>query len=1083
MRMRLFNITLFFLCCLLTRVQAQNELAFTHLTVEDGLSHGSVLSVTQDANGFIWVGTMDGLNRFDGKRVKVYRSFYNDNPLAASIKITRLVADQNFNVWVGTNNGLYLYNSKLDSFRVFYNNTNNAGSISNNNIRALYKDKAGNIWVGTENGLNLVKKNNGSGISFEHIKLNTGKAKAISNNIQSIYQDDEQNIWVGTDRGVACIGSTITDNYKKLIELFSGTNITSIAKDLDNNFWIGTHNSGIYKVNTRYYNVRSYRSENDKGAALTSNIIRKIIVDKEGRVWIGTLKGLNIYDPRKHLFEKYLHKPGEYNSLNYNSIHDMVEDTQGNVWVGTYFGGVNIVEAAATKFEIYKNEDSKNNISSNVISSIVEDSKNNLWIGTEAEGLMYFNRKLKKIYTYKNDLRNTTSISSNLVKIILKDKKNNIWVGLHNGMLEKIIDNGKAFEHFKIGEEQTELDSEDITSLAEDDLGNIWIGKVQQGLYIFNKELHQVKKFEELFGNQKLSSNAITFLFQDSRRNLWIGTKKGVNVLEGPENSLKRIYKEEYQNGLQSDYVNCIAEDRKGNILLGTNAGISIYNPYTRKLDKLDVFNALTGNKIFGIILDDDNNLWVSTNNGITRIDSTRTVLNTYNKIDGLPGDVFNYNSFCKDSKGHIFFGGYNGFVEFNPKQIQLNQAAPRLLLTSLFVNGQQVTARDSTKILFQDISATQNIELAYNQNIISINWSVLNFIKPGKNRSVYKLVGYDKDWMPSQNSSATFTNLPPGRYTLFIKGCNNDGYWSDALPYLTIVVSPPFWKTWWAYASYLIIFLLIAVSVFHFFNSREDLKRKLQYEHAINLQQKELHQMKMDFFTHISHEIRTPLTLIVGPTEMLLEQSLPVSVTKKMLTSVKSNAERLLKLTNDLLAFRKADSGYLQLKIECRDIVTFCKSVFEKFAGEALHKNIQYELITAEEELPVYFDAEHMEIVFSNLLSNALKFTAGGGKVSMQILRMGQEVQICVTDNGEGIPEEDHSKIFTGFYQVKRDDNRKMGSGIGLAFTKTLIELHKGTINFTSLKNTVTNTFETCFIVSLKLGQNHFDTNNTIVA
>jgi len=386
------------------------------------------------------------------------------------------------------------------------------------------------------------------------------------------------------------------------------------------------------------------------------------------------------------------------------------------------------------------------------------------------------------------------------------------------------------------------------------------------------------------------------------------------------------------------------------------------------------------------------------------------------------------------------------------------------------------VTPRDSTRILIKDIAATQRIDLAYHQNNISISWAVLNFIKSGKNRSMYKLVGFNKEWMQPTDLSATFTNLTPGEYKLFLKGANNDGIWTEPALYLVLVIHPPYWKTWWAYTIYLILILLIIYTVINFFYSRNRLKRELELEYAINAQQQELHQMKMDFFTHISHEIRTPLTLIVGPIEMLLNNTLSAATTRKMLTSIKSNSDRLLKLTNDLLAFHKVDAGFSQMNIEAVNMVEFCRTIFEKFIGEAVHKSISYSFKSEVSEVLIYLDKEQIEIVFSNLLSNALKFTAIGGNISMLVEQQYDRLLVHVLDNGKGIPPENQAKIFTSYYQVKMGDDKTVGSGIGLAFSKRLIEMHQGTISFTSGLNPENNRQETCFTVSFKFGKQHLE-------
>lgn len=1020
----------------------------------------------------MWIGTMDGLNRFDGNRIKIYKSFYANDSTAATIKIAQLVADQKGHLWVGTDNGLYLYDEQSDSFHVFYHETH-AGLVANN-IKTLYSDQSGNIWIGTGDGLSKAHLTAKNQVVFETVPLSVlGKAYDKCA-VQAVFEDKEKRVWVGTNKGVLLLSDKDNIRFANIREQLEGQGIASFAQDWLGQIWIGTFLSGVYVVNELTGTAQHFKEEKEQTATLVSNTIRKIVVDHKGRVWIGTLKGLTVFDPVRKVFDNYTHVPEDANTLNYNSIYDIFEDGQGNVWVGTYFGGANIAEAVTTRFKVFKNEANTNSISSNVISSIVSDSCHNLWIGTEAEGLNYYDRKANKFYRYKNDEANPASLRSNLVKIILRDKENNIWIGLHNGILEKISKDYKSFVHCVVGNEASISRSEDITTLVEDDRGILWAGKAGAGLYISDLQKKRFKNFEETYPNQKLSNEFITCLFLDSRKNIWIGTKGGLNVFEASDNSLKTVYRKSRQGKFQADNINCITEDKKGIIWFGTYAGLCSYNPFTREITTLTSADGLAGDKVIGIIVDDDSSLWISTNKGLCRLDVVKHTFNTYSKLDGLPTDVYNNNSFYKDDNGHLFFGSFSGFVEFAPTEIGVNHVAPAVTLTGLLVNGKYVAPGDSTGILSQNITSVKQVQLAYDQNMLTVQYAVLSYIKPGKNRSAYMLQGYDKQWVTSTGHSASYTNLPPGKYTLHIKACNNDGVWNEEAVYLTIIVHPPFWKTWWAYLLYALIILSAVYGALYFFNSRRDLKRKLDFEHALNLQQQELHNMKMDFFTHISHEIRTPLTLIAGPAEMLLEQSVPRTVAQKLLFSIKGNADRLLKLTNDLLAFRKADAGHTELHIQQDNIVTMSKAVFDRFTGEALHKNIQYEFHSSQDDIPVYFDKEHMEIVLSNLLSNALKFTPAGGKVSMEVKREDQQVIIKVADTGEGIAEEEQSKIFTGFYQVKRGDDKKIGSGIGLAFAKTLVELHKGEIRFESLAKQRPGKNGTVFIVSLKLGNEH---------
>jgi ligand-binding sensor domain-containing protein/signal transduction histidine kinase len=1058
----------------------QRPLVFEHLTVENGLSSGSVLSLAQDHKGFIWVGTTDGLNRYDGARIKVYKSFYRDNAIAQSITVQALLADSSNKLWIGTNNGLYIYDTRLDSF-VMHKVLPEIVELPGNSVKALLQDKAGNIWIGTRNG--LVRSLPGRPLEMGTIIM--GYKKDSSCSVQAIFENSDGVIFVGTDRGIVTVAGPQNrlEEFSTIANKLSGLSITTIAEDSNKNLWLGTFASGIFKVDRNFTSVDQYSYDVKKENGLLSNRIRKLLVDKSNRLWIGTLKGLNLFDPVTGKFQAYIHVPGNPTTLNYNSIYDIREDKQGNILVGTYFGGVNIAENLATKFTAYQNSENPASISSDVISGVVSDKYNNLWIGTEAEGMNYFDRRTKTFKRFRNDADNPSSLSSNLVKTVIRDNSDNIWVGTQYGGIDVISNEGRTIKHLTTRTTNNQLVSNDVISLLLDHSGKIWIGYVDDGVSVFDPQSQTFQKFDALFPGAKLCFYTITYLFEDSKHNIWVGTRHGLNQVQLSQRKVNFFQKGYAQGQIVSDYINCIAEDNEGHVWVGTNYGLNCYDSTKNKFRIFTTADGLSGNKVQGILTDSRNNLWISTDNGLCKLDSTRRHFFTYTTYDGLPGKVFNTNSNYKDANGHLYFGTFNGLVEFDPADIQTNQVAPSVILTRLSIHGTPVHVRDSLQVLTQDISETNEIILSYDQNVISVDYAVLNFIKPNKNRSAYKLEGYNQDWIATESQTASFTNLPPGDYRLLIKGANNDGIWNNTPRMLKLTILPPPWKTWWAYATYVITLLLIFYGVLYFLNSRTELRRKLHYEHMNSKRQEELHQMKMDFFTHVSHEIRTPLTLIVTPVDMMLDMTTDQPMLQKVLQNIKKHSSRLLKLTNDLMDFRKADSGYTQLKIGSNELVGFCKSIFTKFVLAASDRHIDFTFNSTEEQLEAWFDADHMEIVITNLLSNALKFTPDGGSIILSIRKPQPDAaEISVCDNGIGIPDENQEMLFSNFYQVDSRGNKKAGSGIGLAFSKSLVELHQGKMYFQSGIKQETGKPETCFFVLLKLGKQHFTEANTLV-
>jgi ligand-binding sensor domain-containing protein len=1051
---------------------AQAPLTFKHLTVEDGLSSGSVLSVAQDSRGFIWAGTMDGLNRYDGKRVKIFKSFYRDNFIGASIKITQLCADEYDNLWIGTNNGLYVYNVALDSFRVFYHSPTDKNSLCHNITKALYLDSKKRLWVGTEAGINVITRTGNFEFQCTSIPLQTKDSLLLY--INAISESTSGQMLVGTANGLITLSQSNTSSGWQITDNFlQGNTVSAIAEDQFQNIWAGSITNGIFRISNDHKVVNHFTRNKNIEAGPASNFIRKITRDKNGKLWIGTLKGLNILDPVSLKFETYANDPADDRTLNFNSIWDIMQDRQGSMWVATFFGGLNISESISTPFKVYRNE-GRNTISSNVVNPVMNDGHGNLWVGTEAEGLDFIDRKTNVIKQFRYDESDPASLSSNLVKTLIRDSLNNVWVGMHGGGINVITSSGKKIKEFNSSTGNGALNSNDVIALLYDGKNRVWAGTEENGVNIIDVASGHVQSFEDIFPNRRLTNKAITCLFRDSGNNIWIGTRQGLSRLQADGSDLTGYLRNSVPGKMLSDYINCIAEDDQRKIWIGTYEGLTFYDPDKKTFGTFTTADGLAGNKVTGILNDDKGNLWISTNRGLSLLDPTRKVWHNFTVEDGLPANVFNYNSYFRDRNGEMFFGTFKGLVEFNPENIQINNDVPSVSVTGLSVNGKSISKSDSTGILATNILETKDIQLKYDQNVLTVDYAILNFIKSRKNKSVYKLEGYDADWQTSNSNSATFNGLPPGHYRLLIRASNNDGVWTKSPSVLAITILPPPWKTWWAYTLYALSIVAIAAVIIWFISSRTALRRKLKYEHMISVKQQELHQMKMDFYTHISHEIRTPLSLIMGPVEMLQMKAQGKAEDYRLLEMVRTNAERLMKLATELLEVRKLDTGHMKLTIEHRDIVPFAESIFQKFKEMAEKKMITFHFESSEKNCLMYFDPHYLEIAISNLLSNALKFTQDGGKVWMKITRRSKEIDIEVHDNGPGIPKESQDKIFNTFYRADNAVNTTSGTGIGLAFSKSLVEMHGGKLVFRSNDAAHDAQPETCFTITLMLEKEH---------
>ncbi|QPH38980.1 ligand-binding sensor domain-containing protein [Pedobacter endophyticus] len=941
---------------------AQNPYVFKHLNVEDGLSQSSVLSIAQDAKGFMWFGTRFGLNKYDSKNFKTYfLEKGNPNSLTSSQYINTILCLKNGTLLIGTPAGLNKYNETSDNFERFQHNANDIAGISNNLIRHIYQDRQNRVWIGTGNGLNLLDPN--KKYRFKHFLVN----KVHPQDVYQIYQDHTGTIWLGTSKGLMSMlinkGGTRFKHFKNFsdsLDVAVDNHITSIAEDGNDNLWIGTKQTGLYKLNLITHQITNYTYSilNTKG--ISSNNIRKITQDKAGKLWIATLHGINIYDPKSKSFSTIQNEPGNPSSLSQNSVYAIFQDRQGIVWVGSYFGAVSMVYPNYTPFNVYASSNTSSGLSSQVVSSIMEGGNRNLWIGTEGEGLNYYNSKTNSYIHYKYDPNNRNSLSSNLVKAIIKDRQNRIWIGTHLGGLNEFKPETNSFVRYTSHKNDTSsLGNDEITSLFEDSYGRFWVG-TNSGLNSFDASAGK-------FIRNRINGleDAVNYIFEDSKRTLWVATNTGLHYLKNNESRFKRRTADSPEK-LKYNEISCITEDKLGFLWLGTarNGLFKLY-PDQHAYSQTTKLDGLPSNNIMGILQDDSNNLWISTDNGLCKYNPQQKTFKTYNTKDGLPGNEFNQKSFLRDRSGTFYFGGLSGMISFRPDEIKENTSTQPVIFTGLKLFGKPVSINANSNLLNANISTVKSITFKPEQDVFTVEFTLLNFIKPEKNRYAYKLDGFEKNWNYVANPAASYTNLSPGHYTLLVKASNNDGIWTKQLSRLNIEVLPPYYRTWWAYLSYVCIVAAIFILLVRYLLIR-----------AVLTREKEINEHKLEFFTNISHEIRTPLTLIVGPLETLIEKSQNEPQWSKALQPIKNNADRLMRLVTELLDFRKAESGKMQLHVSPGNVVKFCREIFIAFQNMAIAKQIDYQFTAEREEIELYFDKVQMEKVLFNLLSNAFKFT-----------------------------------------------------------------------------------------------------------
>lgn len=1056
-----------FLILLQVAAYAQKSIRFSNLTLENGLSQNSVMAITQDHRQFIWFGTKHGLNRYDGYQFKVYKNSPNDPGSISSDEITSILTDHAGVLWVGTVKGLNRYDEKKDAFTRIQTNPKLKNSISSNAIEHIYEDKKGQLWISTLYGANLLVNREDN--KFKTYLFKDARSNRGINNVYAALRGPDDQMWFATSDGLIRMNTKngqyrIYRHEQAEAGSISSNYITSLTADAQQNIWIGTDN-GLNLFNNADGSFSVYR-HNDSGNSLVHNDIREIMLDQQGMLWIGTQEGLSIFDPGNKRFSNYQHNPELKESLSHNSIHSIFQDRNHCTWIGTFYGGVNIVYPFPTEFHAYKNSKLRSSISSNIISSIVEDQYQNLWIGTEGGGLNYYNRSNQTYSNYKISLNNKQGLSSNLIKTICKDRNGNLLIGTHHGGLNIFNPKDKTFRSVvNVKDTSNNISTAEIIAICEDSNRDIWVGSYS-GLNLMKWKNGETAYTIKSPLEKKLQNKHIQVLFEDREKNLWIGTQAGLHAYDLNTRQLYSFFKDKNNpQKLQSDYINCIVQTTSGSLCLGTYfGGLSIYNPKTKQFKTYTEKEGLSNNNVLGVIEDEAGSLWISTDNGLSKLNPKTGKFRTYTKSDGLAGNDFNVRSYFKDSKGELFFGGYNGLTSFFAQQIEINRSQSPIIFTGLKLFNLPIAVNGPDELLKENISSSKSITFGHDQNHFTLGFALLNYVKPDKNRYAYRLLDYDKEWNYTNEPTATYSNLPSGNYTFMVKGSNNDGISGAGIASIKIRIKPPLWASWWAYCLYLLIFGVILFLTIRYIVVRALLKRSV-----------DLQQMKLSFFTNISHEIRTPLTLILGPLENLLKNTQDNMEVHRQVIPIKNNADRLMRLITELMDFRKVEAGHLKLTVGRENIVTFSKEIFLAFSHIAISRNIQYTFECTTESIPLYFDKAQLEKVLFNLLSNAFKFSDDEGQIRLSIVEHPNFVTLKVRDNGKGIPYESQNKLFSDFFQVDAQGSSHIGSGIGLALSKSIVESHRGKIGIESHPAAAEKAGDTCFTVTLQKGKAHF--------
>ena len=1009
---------------------------FNNITIEDGLSQSTVETIFQDSRGYIWIGTNDGLNRYNGYEFKYYKHDKYDKNSIANNYIVHIAEDKEGYIWVSTIGGLSKIDPESDKIKNYYSKEG-SGNLSNNNIWQILCTNDNKVIIATVDGLNLYDKK-----EDKFIRILDNENELPSQYIYSLEEDINNHIWIGTDKGLVELNEDL-----EIVSLYEDTigdsEVYNIYDDSNGHIWVCTLGNGLFKINLNDKSIDNYRNIENK-LSVPSNNIRDVVLDSKGTLWIATDKGICHFDYEKDIFTNYNKEPYDNNSLIDDETFCLLKDSSGLIWVGTY-RGISVFSTNSNFYHYKSNPYDENSLSGNIIHGIYEDKDKVLWIGTNENGVNIIRG---------DEIKHLNEKNSGLISDLIEDItgiNDYVFIGTNKGLsvLEKTEDKNYSITNYT---DKDGLPSNKIKALFVDSKGYLWIG-TNKGLAILDINNEKIIDLTYILNNIGMMDKFIRAIYEDSQGNYYIGCfLEGGLIKIDPNTKTCKIYQnDEHDNySISNNSIRYITEDLDGNILVGTSHGINILDLKTDKFKHYTENDGLINNTIYGILVDKNNDIWMSTNGGISKLSVKKSTFENFTVADGLQSNEFNGRACFKSEDGYMYFGGINGFNVINIDNVELSIFKPKVIFDNFEING----------VNKKDIS---NIELEYNQNNIKIGFFTSDYKNTKTAKYYYKLEGVkslEEKWNIANSNSLVFANLEPGDYTLKIKTLTSHGIVSE-ISSVSFTIKPPIWKSKYAIFIYYILIILFIYAYANKVNKLDKLVNKRTCELRKEMEKNEelfnqvlmLEQNKNNYFVNLSHELRTPLNILSSINQLIKsfvknDKFIPNEKLAHYMEIMDRNCDRLLNLINNLIDYAKIENNNYTINKRSVNIVYLVEETVLDMKDYIEEKGLELIFDTDVEEKLIMCDKLDIERCIINLVSNAVKFTPIGGLIKVLVEDLDNKVKIIVKDNGIGISEENQKKIFDRFNQVVDENSEeKGGSGLGLTITKQLIILHGGEI------------------------------------